>query len=474
MTLLHRHGLRMPSSDIIYDEMRTAHQAYAPKTVPFVGEALSWDRTLLEQHQSNQLNQLVNHARQHSTLWRDRLADLPDQITLEHLTDIPVLTKRHMMDNWSEFLTIPDVTLEDAYEHLDGLAEDRYFKERCHLIASSGSSGQPALFLYDWDGWAGCTRAIGRYEPYLAQHYPDWKNPTGPSANVGADRASHMTIAMASTFGYDQSQVPVTLPLEDIVRTLNALQPVRLSGYPSIMLLLTEEAAAGRLQIAPEVIQPSSEPLTPEIRDAITKTWQPSIINIWGCSEACAVGNSFGPEPGMYINEDLVIVEAVDHDNQPVAPGTTGDKVLLTNLFNKAQPLIRYELTDRINLMREPSPVGFPFRRIDDIEGRTDDVFVYLQDGLTIPVHPILFRGPIAKTAGLLEFQVFQTQKGAKVNYLSEIPIDENNLIQRVAESLQQVGLHQPLIQCEHQSALKRGGVGKLRRFHALRTHDVD
>ncbi|MEM7363869.1 MAG: hypothetical protein AAF525_07575 [Pseudomonadota bacterium] len=460
--------------DTTYDDMRSAHQVHAPTTVPFVDEALSWDRGTLERHQSRLLNQLIHHARQRSAQWRDRLADLPDQVTLEHLPDIPILTKRHMMDNWSALLTVPDITLDEAYEHLDGLEEDRYFKERCHLIASGGSSGEPALFLYDWDGWAGCTRAIGRYMPHLAQHYPEWINPTGPSANVGADRASHMTVAMATTFGYGQNQIPVTLPLEDIVSRLNSLQPVRLSGYPSMMLLLTEEAAAGRLQISPAVIQPSSEPLTPEIREAIIQTWQPSIMNIWGCSEACAVGNSFGPEPGMYLNEDLVIVEAVDHDNQPVAPGTTADKVLLTNLFNKAQPLIRYELTDRINLMREPSPVGFPFRRIDDIEGRTDDVFLYQQDGSTVPVHPILFRGPIAKTAGLLEFQVFQTQTGAHVHYLSERPIDESNLMQRLTESLQQVGLHHPLIQCEQQSALKRGGVGKLRRFHALRAPDVD
>ena len=459
---------RLNAPDPTYDELRIAHQAHAPNTVPFVNQALSWDRQTLEAHQSILLNQLTQYARLHSSYWRDRLANVPNEVTIEHLRDIPILTKREMMALWPELITIPDVTLDEAYEHLHNLTEDGYFKDGCHLIASGGSSGEPALFLYGWDGWAGCTRAIGRYMPHLSQHYPDWKNPTGPSANVGADRASHMTIAMATTFGYGQKQIPVTLPLDQIVSQLNELQPVRLSGYPSMMLLLTEEAAAGRLQIAPKVIQPSSEPLTTEIRTAIMQTWQPNIMNIWGCSEACAVGNSFGPEPGMYLNEDLVIVEAVNDDNQPVSPGEMADKVLLTNLFNMAQPLIRYELTDRISVMRDPSPVGFPFRRIHDIEGRTDDVFLYQQQSSTIPVHPILFRGPIAKTLGILEFQVFQTHHGVDIHYLAERPVDEPDLIRRLTEPLKQVGIQNPVVECAHKLSLKRGGVGKLRRFHSL------
>src|SRR3712207_8825470 len=50
--------------------------------------------------------------------------------------------------------------------------------------------------------------------------------------------------------------------------------------------------------------------------------------------------------PELEIDEDLVMVEVVDKDNEPVPPGTPGAKVLITNLVNFAQPLIRYEISD--------------------------------------------------------------------------------------------------------------------------------
>jgi hypothetical protein len=55
-------------------------------------------------------------------------------------------------------------------------------------------------------------------------------------------------------------------------------------------------------------------------------------------------------------------------------PGVYGDKLLVTSLFNRTQPLIRYELSDSVRLSPVSCPCGRPFALIDDIQGRMEEV----------------------------------------------------------------------------------------------------
>jgi phenylacetate-coenzyme A ligase PaaK-like adenylate-forming protein len=75
----------------------------------------------------------------------------------------------------------------------------------------------------------------------------------------------------------------------------------------------------------------------------------------------------------MDILEDLVVVEVVDEHDRPVPPGVPGHKVLLTNLVNHVQPLLRYELTDPVTLAGGPNPLGLPYARVAVVDGRSDD-----------------------------------------------------------------------------------------------------
>ncbi len=450
-----------------YEKRRLSHIASAAEAYPQAMEALSWDRPRIRAYQTERLRWLMAEARSGSSFWRERLGDTNDpSFSLEDLQELPVLRKREMMDNWSELITLPGISEQEAYGFLERLDQDRYFHDTYHLVASGGSSGEPAMFLYDWDGWLGCVGAMGRYDVRLRSQYPERVRDPGVSVNVGAGRASHMTYALSLTFaapGITPDLIPVTWPLDRIVQRLNELQPARLSGYPSMLLLLTEEARAGRLTISPHTVSPSSEPLTPEIRRALIDVWDPIIMNVWGCSEACVVANGYGPDSGMYVNEDFVIVEPVDADDKPVPPGEMSEKVLITNLFNAAQPLIRYELTDQVTVMEEPSPSGLSFFRVEDIQGRTDDIFSYG----SVRVHPILFRGPLARTPGMLEFQVRQTDVGARVDYLATAAIDEAKLQRSLEAALAATGIPHPGIELVRKTELERVGVGKLKRFFA-------
>jgi phenylacetate-coenzyme A ligase PaaK-like adenylate-forming protein len=236
------------------------------------------------------------------------------------------------------------------------------------------------VFVYDWDEWTLFYLGIARYELWLQQK--EQEEHPGPVvlAAVAAGRASHASKAMFQTFSSPTQVVrplPVTLPLDEIVAGLNQIQPDVLMSYPSALLGLAHEAAAGRLRISPRRIRVGAEPLLPEIRLAAEQTWGVPVLNCYGASEAGGMGISCEEGPGLHLVEDLVIVEPVDDEGRPVGPGERSTKLYVTNLYNTTLPLIRYELTDELTLTGEPCPCGSAHRVIADPQGRLDETFRY-------------------------------------------------------------------------------------------------
>ena len=208
-----------------------------------------------------------------------------------------------------------------------------------------------------------------------------------------------------------------------MVAGLNVAQPDFLVAYPSALHVLSVEARAGRLRIAPQQVLSCSEPLLPEIRAAAEEAWGVRVGNIWGMSEGGCAGVAC-EHARMHLSEDLVIVEPVDEEGRPVAPGERAAKIYLTNLFNRVLPLIRYEITDEVTILTEPCPCGSAHRCVADIQGRLDDVFVY--DGRR--VHPHVFRSALGRRAGVVEYQVQQTPRGAQIAVRCSAPVDLDGL----------------------------------------------
>jgi putative adenylate-forming enzyme len=78
----------------------------------------------------------------------------------------------------------------------------------------------------------------------------------------------------------------------------------------------------------------------------------------------------------LHINEDLALVELYDDEGRPVTrPGGTASTMLVTNLVNDVQPLIRYRMNDRVEL-GGPCACGSSFRTLRRVLGRNDDVLL--------------------------------------------------------------------------------------------------
>jgi phenylacetate-coenzyme A ligase PaaK-like adenylate-forming protein len=197
------------------------------------------------------------------------------------------------------------------------------------------------------------------------------------------------------------------------VAGLNELQPTVLMGYSSFLPRLALEAQSGRLRITPRRVIAISEPLLPEARQVIHETWGAPIANGYGMSEGIFTGCC---GHGNHLPDDLCIFEPVDADGRPVGPGELSHRVLVTNLYNHTQPLIRYEVTDQVTLINGTCPCGSSFRRIEDPQGRLDDTFEYA-DGLS--VHPHLFRSALSQQPAVIEYQVRQTRRGATIGIVT-------------------------------------------------------
>jgi phenylacetate-CoA ligase len=451
-----------------YEETRSAHLAYASERVPEYVARLGWSRAEIEKEQGRALRDLLRHAMQHAPWHRRRLRQLElDRITPARIAELPSMTKQDLMENWDAIVTEPGCTLAEAESHLAGLRSDAYLRGDLHVIASGGSSGMRGVFLYGWHGWAAGYVALTRaLRAELMRMDPPRR---GPLVSVAAHVATHATSALSETFSNPQQptiQAPVTWPLAQIVATLNEAQPTVLIAYASMLAVLAAEARAGRLRIAPALIYSTSEPLFPEIREAAEAVWGACVRNMFATSESIGVAFPCPSGAGFHIGEDLNIIELVDEDGRPVAPGERSARILLTNLYNTSLPLLRYEIGDELELAKDPCACGSAYLKVSDAQGRADDVFRYAGD---VCVHPLNFRSPLGRRSEIVEYQVRQTERGADIDVRTRSEIDLDALRSEIEQRLTSLGLASPAVQLRRvDDALTRQGSGKLKRFVPL------
>jgi len=134
--------------------------------------------------------------------------------------------------------------------------------------------------------------------------------------------------------------------------------------------------------------------------------------------------------------------------------------VLITNLYNPLLPLIRYEVSDELNVLGTVCPCGSAMTRIADPLGRADDVFTF---GDSIVVHPHVFRSVLARP-GITEYQVRQTDRGARIRIVAT-QIDRSVLEHELEHKLAGLGVAEPRVKVEHVAAIERLPTGKLQRF---------
>ena len=163
----------------------------------------------------------------------------------------------------------------------------------------------------------------------------------------------------------------------DVVERLNAFRPRVLTAYAGVLEILALEAEAGRLRLAPELQQvvSNSEVLTDSAKARIEAAFGLHVMNNYATGECPFLSNGCPTDDGAHVNADWAILEVVDDDYRPVPDGTPGTRVLITNLANTTQPIIRYEVGDVVTMADGPCRCGSRLPRVARIGGRAADVF---------------------------------------------------------------------------------------------------
>lgn len=425
---------------------------------------LTWNAQQILEAQQHGLRTLLSHATEHSPFHRSRLAGIDlDNLDPSDLSELPVMTKADMMDSLDDVFTDRRLNRRDVES---ALAATTYkpvpVLDEYVALASGGCSGHRGVFVYDRAAIAAFISAVARPPadavfPLPAQH-------GAPRlAIVAAGSAVHatgFTAALTAAGGgpVRTDLVPATLPVDEIVKRLNVIQPDLLSGYATMLARLAAEVDAGRLRIAPIQVSSTSETMLSEMRSAIREAFGVSVFDGFGSTEGL-VGKT-GPDDDVFaFNSDMCIVELVDADNRPVPPGAPSEKVLVTNLYNLAQPLIRYELTDTFT--RQPDAGGHGHLRAR-VQGRSDDV---LRFGATT-IHPITIRSVMVKTPQVTDYQVQQTRSGIDIFAVGLDGSSSDALTERLRRALTDGGLSRPSVTVRAVDRLDRHPLsGKLRRF---------
>jgi phenylacetate-coenzyme A ligase PaaK-like adenylate-forming protein len=286
-------------------------------------------------------------------------------------------------------------------------------------------------------------------------------------ALIGGAAPSHMTRQGSATLKVGVHRflgLPLTLPIERIVEELNRFQPEFLNCYPSVAMRLAEEQLAGRLRLSPKMMSTSSEMRTPEITERLVEAFGVHPFDLYATTEG-VWGVECERHEGIHLFEDVTLVENVDADGNPVPDGEPGAKLLVTNLYNLVQPIIRLEVSDVVAIEPEPCVCGRTLVRARAIEGRSDDVIVLpARGGGEVTVPPIHF-GVVTRDREVREFQVIQ--EGANVLILvvpRRGPSDEleSRLRDAVSRRLAELGADEPRVVVERREELPRSVGGKL------------
>ena len=448
-----------------FEQLRTWVQTELLARMPDHIERLHWSNEKIEAGQRQGLRALLAKAIENSPFHRRRLGGIdPSRFEVADLSSLPVMTKAEMMESLDHVFT--DVRLnrglvEQALAATAG--EPVPILGQYTVLASGGVSGQRGVFVYNQEAFLSLFSSLSRSQ--MARMQAMGGSPPGgvPIVMVSAASAVHFTgsVRAWSTGGQmplSLVAVPVTMPLPEIVGRLNELQPPVLYGYASMLAQLAAEQHAGRLRIAPMSVTSSSETLTPLMRAAIAEAFKAPIFDVFGSSEGLAGASA--PNDDIFVfNSDLCIAELVDGQNRPVASGVPSAKVLVTNLYNLTQPLIRYELAD--SFVRQPDALEHGHLRAK-VRGRADEVLHF--NG--VDIHPHVVRSVLVRSPEVLDYQVRQTPRGIDVEALAVVPVDRDRLADQLVAALAEAGLQDPVVNARIVEHLDRNPeTGKIRRF---------
>jgi phenylacetate-coenzyme A ligase PaaK-like adenylate-forming protein len=375
------------------------------------------DAGTIAQRARQRLAALLRFARARVPLYQRLYRTLPRPSALA-LADLPVLDKRELMADLTASLAADDLSCEAIEAFIaDPSRIGTPLAGRYAVWTSSGSTGVPGIFVHD-----GAALAVyDALELLRFRSLPLAPLPAGPFlsreryalvaaieghfAGIATVERLRRTFPLLAPF---VRAISVLQPLPDLVEQLNRYRPTLLATYPTVAEMLADEQRAGRLRLALDELWSGGESLTAATRAQVAEAFGCRVREAYGASEFLSI--AWPCRHGrLHVNADWVILEGVDAHGQPVPAGEPSHTTLLTNLANRAQPLIRYDIGDSITVLPDRCRCGSQMPAIE-VKGRCDDVLnLSGRGGARIRLMPLALATVMEDDARVNDFQLVQT-----------------------------------------------------------------
>ncbi len=404
----------------------------------------------------SRLEQLVTHARAKSSFWRDKLRGINDK-SIE-LTDLPTSSKPELMENFDRAVTARDVRRDEVESFMEDESNlGTLFRGKYALSHTSGSQGQPLLLVQTKDN----LELLFALQVSRGNH-------DGLSLGAAVKhfvRPARLAVVIfqpgfypsASALHYMPDGVKRYLDVklfcandDDLMEQLADFRPTHLTAYASMLHEIARAIEAGQISLKPDLeeVVNISERLMPQARKHYAEIFGASLLDNYSMGECLFLTNGCTTTNGMHVNADWAILEIVDDNNKRVPNGQAGAKVLITNLANYVQPIIRYEVGDILTMATKPCGCGSNMPLIDHVEGRDSDVFQIDTGSGVRALQPTIFELALGRMLDVREYQIIQednTQFRILVEPLPGKTVDRERAERVIREQLQQYGLDQKL-----------------------------
>lgn len=367
-------------------------------------------------------------------------------------------------DNWEK---VPIMKKADLQHRLKDRLSSTYNTKTAYIGKTSGSSGHPFIFAKDRFAhalsWAGFQDRYSWYgidlnKSLQARFYGIPLDFYGNIQERLKDR-----ISLRRRFNiFDLSEEKMQAFLDRFKKSdFNYL-----NGYTSAIVLFARFLKDRNIvlkELCPSlnICIVTSEKLFERDKKLIEEAIGVPVINEYGASEVGLIAFENSENQWIVNSEDLYI-EILDENNNVLPHGEEG-RVVITSLYNKAHPMIRYDIGD-IGSLSPESTLKKPI--LENLTGRTNDI-ARLPDGKVVPGLTFYYvtKTIIEDNGNIKEFVIFQTSIDTfKIEYVSEKELD-NNQKSRILEAVGTYVGKNLNINFERKDILKRSQSGKLKQF---------
>jgi phenylacetate-CoA ligase len=370
-------------------------------------------------------------------------------------------------DQWD---ALPILTKKELQQPLDLRLSQGFTVKNVFVNKTSGSSGDPFIFAKDNYShamtWASNMYRFGWYgidfnSSYQARFY-------GIPLDFIGNKKERLKDFLSHRFRFPIFDLSDPF-LEKFLGHFKRKKFDYINGYTSSIVLFAKYLERKNLilkNICPtlKVCIVTSEMLFEKDKKLMEKQFGVPVVNEYGASELDLI--AFENQKGEWqVNAETLFVEILDDDGQPVPHGTQG-RVVITSLYNKAHPFIRYDIGD-IGILDEKSTFKKPI--LKQLTGRTNDVAV-LPSGKKSPGLTFYYvtKSIIEDDGNVKEFIIRQTKNDSfEIEYVSETELT----LEQIAKIEAAISLYlEPNLKFKfiRKSSLARTNRGKLKQFQSL------